>query len=73
MLERRLTTLLAPTPLRRVQRFLLPAAALALLFVVLTMPHPVLDGDAHVSTTSSATTTPAAPHAHADAEATLPR
>jgi hypothetical protein len=42
MLEHRLTMLLAPTPLRHVQRFLLPALALGLLFVVLSMPHPVL-------------------------------
>jgi hypothetical protein len=42
MLEHRLTRLLAPTPLRHVQRFLLPALALGLLFLVLSMPHPVL-------------------------------
>ena len=46
-LERRLTALLAPTPLRHVQRFLLPAAALGLLFVVLLMPHPVLGPGSH--------------------------
>jgi bla regulator protein BlaR1 len=40
-LERRLTAILAPTPLRHVQRFLVPAMAIALLFVVLSMPHPV--------------------------------
>jgi bla regulator protein BlaR1 len=53
MLEHRLTVLLAPTPLRHVQRFLLPALALGLLFVVLSMPHPVLGGragsNAHVT------------------------
>ncbi len=42
MLEHRLTVLLAPTPLRYAQKFLLPAVALALLFIVLSMPHPVL-------------------------------
>lgn len=42
MLEHRLTVLLAPTPLRHIQRFLLPALALVLLYVVLSMPHPVL-------------------------------
>jgi bla regulator protein blaR1 len=41
-LERRLTALLAPTPLRHIQRFLLPAAAFGLLVVVLLMPHPIL-------------------------------
>jgi beta-lactamase regulating signal transducer with metallopeptidase domain len=43
MLERRLTALVAPTPLRHVQRFLLPAAALGLLSLALSMPHPFLD------------------------------
>ena len=52
-LERRLTVLLAPTPLRKIQRFLLPAAVLGLLFVVLAMPHPVLHaGHAHGAMTS---------------------
>jgi len=41
-LERRLTALLAPTPLRHVQKFLIPALAIALLLVVLSMPHPVM-------------------------------
>jgi bla regulator protein BlaR1 len=57
-LERRLTLLLAPTPLRRVQRFLLPALAIGLLFIVLSMPHPVLGrGSAHGTATSAATKT----------------
>jgi bla regulator protein BlaR1 len=43
MLERRLIALVAPTPLRHVQRLLLPAAALGLLYLVLSMPHPFLD------------------------------
>ena len=47
MLEHRLTAMLAPTPLRHVQRFLLPAAAGALLLLVLLMPHPVLGHEAH--------------------------
>ena len=46
-LEHRLTALLAPTPLRHFQRFLLPAAVVALLFVVLAMPHPVLHMGPH--------------------------
>jgi hypothetical protein len=41
MLERRLTRLLAPTPLRHVERWLLPALACVLLAFVLSMPHPV--------------------------------
>jgi len=43
MLERRLTQLVAPAPLKHIQRLLLPAAAIGLLFVVLKMPHPVLE------------------------------
>jgi beta-lactamase regulating signal transducer with metallopeptidase domain len=50
-LEHRLTVLLAPTPLRQVQQFLLPVAVLALVFAVLVMPHPVLgSGHAHSAT-----------------------
>ena len=40
-LERRLTALLAPTPLRHIQQFLVPAMAIGLLFLVLSMPHPI--------------------------------
>lgn len=60
MLEHRLTVLLAPTPLRHVQRFLLPAVAAGLLIVVLLMPHPVLEhgSHAHATVTSSVTTAP---------------
>lgn len=43
MLERRLRALLAPTPPRDVQRFLVPAMAAALLVLVLSMPHPVVE------------------------------
>ena len=55
-LERRLTALLAPTPLRHAQRFLLPAAALGLLVVVVLMPHPVLHKghQAHVTQAAQA-------------------
>lgn len=49
MLERRLTALVAPTPLRNAQRFLLPLVACVLLFVVLLLPHPVV---AHASQTN---------------------
>ena len=50
MLERRLTALLAPAPLRLAQRLLLPVSAVALLVLVLTMPHPVLSSHAHADT-----------------------
>lgn len=53
MLERRLRVLLAPTPLRRVQRLLLPLAACVLLFLVLTMPHPVMANHAHHDSTTA--------------------
>jgi hypothetical protein len=46
-LERRLTGLLAPAPLRQVQRYLLPAIALGLLAVALSMPHPVTGPTVH--------------------------
>jgi beta-lactamase regulating signal transducer with metallopeptidase domain len=55
MLERRLTVLLAPAPLRHVQRLLLPGAALGLLFVVLWMPHPVLERGSHTHVTMNQT------------------
>jgi beta-lactamase regulating signal transducer with metallopeptidase domain len=41
MLERRLRLLLAPTPLRKAQRVLVPLVAFVLLLAVLSMPHPV--------------------------------
>jgi beta-lactamase regulating signal transducer with metallopeptidase domain len=50
MLERRLTALLAPAPLRLAQRLLLPVSATALLVLVLAMPHPVLSSHAHADT-----------------------
>lgn len=46
-LERRLTALLAPTPLRQAQRVLLPLLALGALALVLSMPHPVVGHGAH--------------------------
>ena len=78
-LERRLTALLAPTPLRHIQRFLLPAVALGLLFVVLSMPHPILGRGqhAHVTATSgrvtsNATTTVPTLHSARAAEVITP-
>jgi len=57
-LERRLTVLLAPTPLRQVQRFLLPALAVGLLAIVLLMPHPVLMHGSHSMTSGTTTSVP---------------
>jgi hypothetical protein len=54
-LEHRLTALVAPTPLRHPQKFVLPAVAMALLLLVLWMPHPVLGTASHAH---SAMTTP---------------
>lgn len=59
-LERRLTALIAPTQLRNLQRFLLPIAAVALLMLALSMPHPVISNGsnaAHVTTTPATTQT----------------
>lgn len=55
MLERRLAALVAPTPLRSIQRVLLPAAAVALVGVVLWMPHPIVGAHSH-GQASAATT-----------------
>ena len=56
MLERRLTALVAPTPLRHAHRYLLPTVALGLLLLVLAMPHPVLiPRNAAVAMTSNTT------------------
>jgi len=55
-LERRLAALVAPTPLRHFQRFLVPALALGLLAIALSMPHPVLRSGPHAHSTPVATT-----------------
>ena len=55
-LERRLTLLLAPTPLRHAQRFLVPALAFVLLLAVLAIPHPVLPHHQHSAMIAGATT-----------------
>jgi beta-lactamase regulating signal transducer with metallopeptidase domain len=57
-LERRLTLLLAPTPLRHAQRFLVPALAFVLLLAVLAIPHPVLPNHQHSSMMASTTPAP---------------
>ncbi len=54
-LERRLTQLVAPTPLRHFQRLLLPALAVGLLYIGLSMPHPVLGTHAHATMKSGTT------------------
>lgn len=58
MLERRLSQLLAPAPLRLAQRLMLAAAASLLFYVVVVTPHPVIASPthAHAPTNSSATT-----------------
>ena len=52
-LEQRLTMLLAPAPLRHIQRFLLPAFAFCLLLLVLKVPHPVLGRGDHEHATAT--------------------
>jgi beta-lactamase regulating signal transducer with metallopeptidase domain len=63
-LERRLTRLLEPAPLRQIQRLMLAVVVLGLMCVVLWMPHPIVGSahDAHVTTASVATTTAQRPH-----------
>lgn len=64
MLERRLNQLLAPTPLRHLQRLFVPALAVALLALVLWMPHPIPGhkSHAHASTTIAVTTSQSSAH-----------
>ena len=63
MLERRLIALVAPTPLRHVHRFLLPAVAAGLLYLVVSMPHPFLI----LKSTAHATYSAQAPHVNVPA------
>ena len=56
-LERRLRALVSPAPLRRAQKFLLPVLTLALLFIVVWMPHPILGPNCNSSPTVAATAT----------------
>jgi beta-lactamase regulating signal transducer with metallopeptidase domain len=60
MLERRLKQLLAPTRLRHLQRLIVPTLALALLALVIWMPHPISGHGSHTPGTmvSTATTHP---------------
>lgn len=55
-LERRLNLLLAPTPLRHAQKFLVPALAFVLLLAVLAIPHPVIPNHRHSAMMAGATT-----------------
>jgi bla regulator protein blaR1 len=57
-LERRLTALLAPAPLRRAQRVVLPAIVVALLAIVLALPHPVVEHAGHSSTAHAVSAAP---------------
>jgi beta-lactamase regulating signal transducer with metallopeptidase domain len=57
-LERRLRALTSPTPLRRAQKFLLPVLTVALLLIVVWMPHPILGPDCNTSHQLVSTGTP---------------
>lgn len=46
-LERRLTALVAPEPLKHFQKLLLPAFACVLLILVVSMPHPMVGHASH--------------------------
>jgi beta-lactamase regulating signal transducer with metallopeptidase domain len=58
MLERRLTMLVAPAPRQFVQRFLAPVLAVALVILVLSVPHP--DPARHADTHAKVPTSVAA-------------
>ena len=62
MLERRLKQLLAPTRLRHLQRLIVPTLALALLALVIWMPHPISGHGSHAPATSTAITTHPSSH-----------
>jgi hypothetical protein len=53
MLETRLIEMLAPAPLKKAQRFILPALACILLLAVLSLPHPVVASHSHAQMTST--------------------
>ena len=61
MLERRLTQLLSPQPLRRLQRVVVPAVAIALLTLVALVPHPVSGLASHHHPTDASTPALATP------------
>jgi beta-lactamase regulating signal transducer with metallopeptidase domain len=56
-LERRLRALVSPAPLRRAQKFVLPVLTIALLFIVVWMPHPILGPNCSSSHALASTTT----------------
>jgi bla regulator protein BlaR1 len=58
MLERRLSAMLAPSPLRGAQRLVLPLVAAALLAFVLAAPHPMLAGHTHAPDVAPSHMTP---------------
>jgi bla regulator protein BlaR1 len=59
MLERRLRQLVAPEPLRRLQKLTVPAMVLALLALVVWMPHPIRGHGSHTHTTTTVATSEA--------------
>jgi len=64
MLERRLNQLVAPTRLRHLQKILAPCLIVALLALVVWMPHPVLGHTTHAHPTSNAVAIAANPSSH---------
>lgn len=58
MLERRLTQLVAPQRLSRVQRLVVPSLAIVLLTLVAVMPHPVSGLPSHHHPTTSPSASP---------------
>lgn len=58
MLEHRLTQLLDPEPLRRLERVAVPALVIALLALVVWMPHPITGHGSHTHPVASVSATP---------------
>ena len=56
-LEQRLRALISPAPLRRAQKFALPMLTLALLLIVVWMPHPILGPNCSSAHTLASITT----------------
>jgi hypothetical protein len=56
MLEHRLTQLLAPAPLRRLQRIVVPSLIIALLALVVWMPHPITGHGSHENVSARSAT-----------------
>jgi bla regulator protein blaR1 len=64
MLEHRLTQLLSPEPLQRLQRVVVPALIVILLSLVVWMPHPVTGHGSHTHPVATVTVAQINPSSH---------